>query len=100
MIDDPRFSSLADRPLPARRPVSQRERDRHVVAGFWLAVQRLLRRRTEPAGPSTADWYPPGHDSDDGASGARVPLRPSGSSGSAAAAAEPSDDDSRSRDID
>jgi len=62
-----------------------------VATDFWFAVQRLGRRREGPP-PGASDVYPPADDGpdadggDDGPTAARVPRRPSPSSGSASAA--------------
>ena len=70
--------------------LDRREREKRAAAGFWFAVQRMLRRKTEPPWLATQDNYPPGDpDSGDDALGAGVPRRPPDSSGSAAAAAVP-----------
>jgi hypothetical protein len=100
MNDDQNAVSVNDAPRRIPRPATRREREQRAVLTLWFAVQRMLRRKSEPSGPSAAEAYPPGSpDVDDGASGAGVPRRPRGSSGSAAAAAEPPGDDSASRDI-
>ena len=93
MSDEPNAVSLGDRPRPASKPPTRRERERRAAVTFWFAVERMLRRKSESPGPSAAETYPPqGPDLDDGTSGSGVPLRPRGSSGSAAAEAEPPPD--------
>jgi hypothetical protein len=101
MIDDPNSVKVADRPRSGPPPATQRERDQSAVLTLWFAVQRMLRRKSEPPGPTAAEACPPGSpDIDDGTSGSGVPLRPHDSSGSAAAAAERPRKDSAARDID
>src|SRR5690348_17340165 len=99
MFDDPPRSNLSERPAQPLRRATKLEEDRHVVAAFWLAVQRMLRRKSEASGPSTAEWYPPKPDLDHGGSNARVPRRPVLPPGTAAAAADLPEDDSASSDI-
>jgi hypothetical protein len=75
-----------------RRELSGKERDRRVAVTFWFAVQRMLRRKTEPPWVRTPDVYPPDDpDSGDDPMGSGVPRRPPDSSGSAAAASLPDD---------
>lgn len=80
---------------------TKREQERRAAVGFWFAVQRMLRRKTEPPWRPTPEDYPPGdRDTGDGPLGSGVPRRPPDSSGSAAAAAdEPIDNASPSGDI-
>jgi hypothetical protein len=76
-----------------------REREKRAAVGFWFAVQRMLRRKTEPPWPAPPDTYPPGDtDPGDDSLGARVPRQPPDSSGSAATA-EPEGDMPASGDI-
>lgn len=100
MADDPNGVSLSDAPRGVPRAPTRREREERVALTLWFAVQRMLRRKSEPPGPSAAEAYPPGGpEADDGTSGSGVPRRPHDSSGSAAAAVEPPEEDSGSRDI-
>lgn len=100
MPDDPIAVSVNDRRRQAPRRATRREREQHAVLTLWLAVQRMLRRKSEPPGPSAADAYPPdGWDDGDGLLGSRVPRRPPGSSGSATAAADIPLGDSGPRDV-
>ena len=76
------------------------DRERRTAVTFWFAVQRLLRRKTEPPWLASPDVYPPSdpHAGDDPL-GTGIPRRPPDSPGSAAAAAEPENDPSSPRDI-
>jgi hypothetical protein len=90
MTDDPNAVGVNDSPRRVQHAPSRRERERRAAVTLWFAVQRMLRRKTEPPGPSALDTPPPGGpDIDDGTSGSGVPRRPRDSSGSAAAAVEP-----------
>ena len=100
MPDDPNAVNVHEGPRQAPRPLTRREREQRAATTLWFAVQRLLRRKSEPPGPSVADLYPPGSpDVDDGKSGSGVPRRPLSPSGAAAATAELPEDDVASRDI-
>jgi hypothetical protein len=79
------LDQIEGRDVPAKR-----ERETGLAVAFWFAVQRMLRRKTEPPWLATPDLYPPdGPDSRDDPLGSGVPRRPPESSGSAAAAAVP-----------
>ena len=70
----------------------RREREKRAAVGFWFAVQRMLRRKTEPPWLTTSESYPPGDPDAGDALGSGVRRRPPDSSGSAAAAAVPEDE--------
>lgn len=77
-----------------------REREKRAAVGFWFAVQRMLRRKTEPPWLATPEGFPSDDpDTGDDALGTGVSRRPPDSSGSGAAAAQPDDDAPASRDI-
>jgi hypothetical protein len=73
----------------------RRESRLHRLAtDFWFAVQRMARRREDPAG-DVAEDYPPDDSNHGGPAGTRVPYRRGPSSGSASASLEePADGDS------
>lgn len=80
--------------------IKRPEREKRAAVGFWFAVQRMLRRKTEPPWLATPDSYPPGDpDTGDDPLGSGVPRRSPDPSGSAAAAAVPDDEAPASGDI-
>lgn len=60
MTDDPNAVSVNDAPRRVPRPATRREREQRAALTLWFAVQRMLRRKSEPPGPSAAEAYPPG----------------------------------------